>query len=91
MANFQDGGSFPTKVWSKAQDRLGTAETGHLRKYIATDFYYITHGPKYNPAYAASLDSNRMEYHLKKSPLTPFAETYPETHLMQRVGNKFEK
>ena len=46
-----------------------------MRKYLATDFYYITHGPKYNPAYAASLDSNRQEYHLQKSPLTPFAET----------------
>lgn len=25
----QEGGSFPTKVWSKAQERLGTSQTGH--------------------------------------------------------------
>jgi len=35
----QEGGSFPTKTWSKAQERLGTAKSGHSKKYIISDYY----------------------------------------------------
>jgi hypothetical protein len=40
MTRQQEGGSFPTKVWSKAQERLGTSQTGHRVQYLISDLVH---------------------------------------------------
>ena len=47
-----DGGSFPTVDWSNQQRRLGTAQTGHGRHFLVSEFIKKANDPHFTEAFA---------------------------------------
>ena len=68
----QEGGCFETKCWSKAQSRMGTAPSGHNRKFIISDFVRVTNGPHISRDASACLEMNPKLYSKCKNYFTPF-------------------
>ena len=76
----QEGGVFPTRSWGRHQERLGTAEQGHLKKFLVTNVVHMNDSHHFSPAYAKNLSANPKEYHNWKNDLTvPFNETHEVT------------
>lgn len=59
---------------------MGTADTGHLRKFLITNVVHMNDSNHFNPKYVESLNQHKQEYHLWKTELTtPFTETHDAT------------
>jgi hypothetical protein len=80
-----EGGQWPTHKTNRKGDRLGTAETGHLRKYLVTEVIHQRDQPHYFKEFAKGFEENPRLYNMHKHPETaPFVEANPKTLALLR-------
>jgi len=53
-----EGGSFPTSKINSKQDRMGTSETGHLKKFLITDVIHKRDSAHFSQPYTKDLVKN---------------------------------
>ena len=60
--------------------RLGTADKGHNRQYLISDYLHKVDLPHFSGEYVKSLEQNKKEYHIHRNELTtPVIEPYEST------------
>ena len=80
-----EGGTWPTRPCTKQQPRLGTAETGHGRRYIITDFYQKFHTPQVSETFESDLKEYPKSYNLKRTELVRLMNAMPQMRELIRA------